>query len=199
MQGLELRCADAQRAVAALLAVPGAVLVGHALHHDLHALRIDFQPIIDTSFLFSYKCGPICARAFPHSQVYALRHGLRTLLKFLGSTNGRGLAQCIMAPANLSIAFSVGANATWVIAILHVRVAPQREASTQGFSGVHARAGGPVPDRARMRAARGRRAARLRGGRGRGHGACAAPARSRLPDAAAAPHKGPHFAVELRI
>lgn len=90
VQGLELRCADAQRAVAALLAVPGAVLVGHALHHDLHALRIDFQPVIDTSFLFSYKCGPICARVFPHSQVFGLRHGLHTLLNFCAAQTGPG-------------------------------------------------------------------------------------------------------------
>ena len=34
-QGLTLRRADAQRALAVLLSAPGAVLVGHALHHDL--------------------------------------------------------------------------------------------------------------------------------------------------------------------
>ncbi|KAK9846643.1 hypothetical protein WJX81_008267 [Elliptochloris bilobata] len=64
-EGLELRRADAQRAVAALLAAPGAVLVGHALHHDLHALRLDFQPVIDTSLLYTYSglanCTPALA------------------------------------------------------------------------------------------------------------------------------------------
>jgi len=54
-QGVQLRRADAQRALLALLAAPGAVLVGHALHHDLRALRVDFQPVIDTSLLFTYR------------------------------------------------------------------------------------------------------------------------------------------------
>ena len=55
MQGLALRRADAQRALAVLLSAPGAVLVGHALHHDLHALRLDFQPVVDTSLLCTYR------------------------------------------------------------------------------------------------------------------------------------------------
>jgi len=54
-QGMQLRRADAQRALLTLLAAPGAVLVGHALHHDLRALRVDFQPVIDTSLLFTYR------------------------------------------------------------------------------------------------------------------------------------------------
>lgn len=37
-----------------------AVLVGHALHHDLRALRLDYQPVIDTSLLLGYKCAPTC-------------------------------------------------------------------------------------------------------------------------------------------
>lgn len=32
------------------------VVVGHALHHDLRALRLDYLPVIDTSLLLSYKC-----------------------------------------------------------------------------------------------------------------------------------------------
>lgn len=31
------------------------VLVGHALHHDLIALKLDHQPVIDTSLIFSYQ------------------------------------------------------------------------------------------------------------------------------------------------
>jgi RNA exonuclease 1 len=38
-----------------LLGQEGAVLIGHALHHDLCALRLDFQPVLDTSLLFSYR------------------------------------------------------------------------------------------------------------------------------------------------
>ena len=32
------------------------VIVGHALHHDLKALRLDYRPVVDTSLLFSYRC-----------------------------------------------------------------------------------------------------------------------------------------------
>lgn len=37
------------------------VLVGHALHHDLKALRLDYQPVIDTSLLLPYKDLPNAA------------------------------------------------------------------------------------------------------------------------------------------
>ena len=30
------------------------VLVGHALHHDLRAMKLDYWPIIDTAFLYFY-------------------------------------------------------------------------------------------------------------------------------------------------
>ena len=33
------------------------VMVGHALHHDLRALKLDFLPVIDTSLVTSYRCG----------------------------------------------------------------------------------------------------------------------------------------------
>ncbi|KAF5829453.1 hypothetical protein DUNSADRAFT_16064 [Dunaliella salina] len=36
------------------------ILVGHALHHDLLALRLDHQPVIDTSLIFSYRGLPAC-------------------------------------------------------------------------------------------------------------------------------------------
>lgn len=45
---------DAQRAVRKALA-GGVVLVGHALHHDLKALKIEHQPVIDTSLIFQYR------------------------------------------------------------------------------------------------------------------------------------------------
>ena len=34
------------------------VLVGHALHHDLRALKLDYWPIIDTAHLYSYAGMP---------------------------------------------------------------------------------------------------------------------------------------------
>ncbi|KAK9819954.1 hypothetical protein WJX72_004360 [[Myrmecia] bisecta] len=56
-QGVEFTRADAQRALLQLLQAEGrdVVLVGHALHHDLRALRLDHLPVIDTSLIFSYK------------------------------------------------------------------------------------------------------------------------------------------------
>ena len=76
MQGLTLRRADAQRALAVLLSAPGAVLVGHALHHDLHALRLDFQPVIDTSLICTYKCAqavvPQCLIILQHRLIDTL-------------------------------------------------------------------------------------------------------------------------------
>eukprot|EP00879_Flechtneria_rotunda_P023831 GHRR01025237.1.p1 GENE.GHRR01025237.1~~GHRR01025237.1.p1 ORF type:complete len:473 (+),score=185.98 GHRR01025237.1:256-1674(+) len=37
------------------LLTPDTVLVGHSLHYDLQALKLDHQPIIDTAMLFSYE------------------------------------------------------------------------------------------------------------------------------------------------
>ena len=56
---MTLRRKDAQHAVAQLLQGANAVLAGHALHHDLLALRLDYQPVVDTSLLFSYRCAPL--------------------------------------------------------------------------------------------------------------------------------------------
>ena len=44
-----------------------AVLVGHAVHHDLRALRLDYQPVIDTSLLLAYRHGQSCLDAFKPS------------------------------------------------------------------------------------------------------------------------------------
>ena len=60
------------------------VLVGHALHHDLHALQLDPTAVIDTALLCSYKyanlvqiqsCGQfgmllLCTSAFSACQSY---------------------------------------------------------------------------------------------------------------------------------
>lgn len=51
LQGVTLTQADAQNLVMDLL-TPGTILVGHSLHHDLRALRIDHKRVIDTSLLF---------------------------------------------------------------------------------------------------------------------------------------------------
>lgn len=44
---------DVQDAILALCK-PGTVLVGHSLAHDLRALKIDHQPVIDSAMLFRY-------------------------------------------------------------------------------------------------------------------------------------------------
>jgi RNA exonuclease 1 len=31
------------------------ILVGHSLHNDLKALRLDYQPVIDTALIFAYE------------------------------------------------------------------------------------------------------------------------------------------------
>lgn len=54
MQGVTYTKRDAQEAVQKLLQ-GNVVLVGHALHHDLHALQLDPVVFIDTSLLYSYK------------------------------------------------------------------------------------------------------------------------------------------------
>lgn len=63
VQGVTHRRRDAQLAVRELLK-DNVILVGHALHHDLLALRIDYQPVIDTSLLISYRW-----RLLPPSQL----------------------------------------------------------------------------------------------------------------------------------
>jgi len=37
------------------------ILIGHALHHDLRALRLDAGPVIDTALVFAYAGLPRCA------------------------------------------------------------------------------------------------------------------------------------------
>jgi hypothetical protein len=64
------------------------ILVGHSLHHDLAALRLDYQPVIDTALLFSIRCagGPLRLRSAVkpsalssggRGMLLALRHLLR--------------------------------------------------------------------------------------------------------------------------
>ena len=54
MQGVTYTKRDAQESVQKLLK-GNVVLVGHALHHDLHALQLDPAVFIDTSLVYSYK------------------------------------------------------------------------------------------------------------------------------------------------
>ncbi|KAG0564955.1 hypothetical protein KC19_8G152400 [Ceratodon purpureus] len=51
LKGVTLTQADAQKLVLDLL-TPGTILVGHSLHHDLRALKIDHKRVIDTALLF---------------------------------------------------------------------------------------------------------------------------------------------------
>ena len=54
-QGVTYTKRDAQEAMLKLMQ-GNVVLVGHALHHDLHALQLDPTAVIDTALLCSYKC-----------------------------------------------------------------------------------------------------------------------------------------------
>ncbi len=60
-QGVTTTRSEARRKVKSLLleswracGVP-TILVGHALNHDLEALRLDHQPCIDTALIFCYQ------------------------------------------------------------------------------------------------------------------------------------------------
>ena len=90
-QGVTLRRKDAQRAVAQLLAQGNVVLAGHALHHDLTALRLDYQPVVDTSLLFSYR------RGAPHKPLECARCPFKPIL-----SKGRRFSRCCGHPSAAS-------------------------------------------------------------------------------------------------
>lgn len=47
---------DAQRDLLQLLGSPAStIVVGHSLHNDLRALRLDWEPVLDTALLFGYR------------------------------------------------------------------------------------------------------------------------------------------------
>ncbi|CBI33775.3 unnamed protein product, partial [Vitis vinifera] len=52
---------DIQRSMKKLLS-HGAVLVGHSLHNDLKALKLDHARVIDTAFIYKYENQPINRR-----------------------------------------------------------------------------------------------------------------------------------------
>lgn len=54
LEGVTARRKDAAAKIKQLLK-PGTVLVGHSLHYDLEAVKLDHQPLIDTAMLFSYQ------------------------------------------------------------------------------------------------------------------------------------------------
>eukprot|EP00798_Chlamydomonas_sp_ICE-L_P011490 gene11490-34206_t len=60
-EGITLTRGEARKIVKKLVSeVPNTILVGHALYHDLIAMRLDFTPVIDTSLIFEYKDLPAC-------------------------------------------------------------------------------------------------------------------------------------------
>ena len=54
VQAAPVSRAEVTERLAALLYASSAILVGHGLHHDLHALKLDYWPIIDTARVFSF-------------------------------------------------------------------------------------------------------------------------------------------------
>lgn len=54
LEGVSLTRKAAAKRLAKLL-TPSTVLVGHGLHHDLQALKLDHPWVIDTSMIFKFK------------------------------------------------------------------------------------------------------------------------------------------------
>ena len=54
------------------------VLVGHALYHDLKAMKLDYWPVIDTSFIYSYEGLPRATPALAQLTKMVLKRSIRT-------------------------------------------------------------------------------------------------------------------------
>ncbi|XP_059296325.1 small RNA degrading nuclease 1-like [Lycium ferocissimum] len=54
LDGVSCTLADVQTSMKKLLS-HGTILIGHSLHNDLHALKIDHARVIDTSYVFKYQ------------------------------------------------------------------------------------------------------------------------------------------------
>ncbi|KAL0053990.1 hypothetical protein WJX82_002016 [Trebouxia sp. C0006] len=76
MQGVTYTKRDAQEAMQKLLQGK-VVLVGHALHHDLHALQLDPTAVIDTALLCSYKGLSACTPSLANLVSQMLGRSLR--------------------------------------------------------------------------------------------------------------------------
>ncbi|KAI4314997.1 hypothetical protein L6164_027851 [Bauhinia variegata] len=61
LEGITCSLADIQKSMKKLLS-NGTILVGHSLHNDLHALKLDYVRVIDTSYIFQCSDGPIHKR-----------------------------------------------------------------------------------------------------------------------------------------
>lgn len=59
LEGVTCSLVDVQKSLRKLLS-HGTILVGHSLHNDLKALKIDHLQVIDTSFIFKFKDLPTC-------------------------------------------------------------------------------------------------------------------------------------------
>lgn len=58
LDGVTHSLKDVQKLLAKLLR-HGTILVGHSLNNDLQALKLDHTRVIDTSYIFRYKNGPV--------------------------------------------------------------------------------------------------------------------------------------------
>lgn len=77
MAGITMTSKKVTKAISRLLE-PGTILVGHALHHDLTALKIDHQPVIDTSLLFRYDGLPNCTPSLADLAATLLKLDMRS-------------------------------------------------------------------------------------------------------------------------
>ncbi|XP_028760520.1 small RNA degrading nuclease 3 isoform X2 [Neltuma alba] len=61
LEGVTCSLANIQNSLRMML-LDGTILVGHSLHNDLRALKLDYVRVIDTSYIFQYSDGNILRR-----------------------------------------------------------------------------------------------------------------------------------------
>ncbi|TVU16371.1 hypothetical protein EJB05_39930, partial [Eragrostis curvula] len=62
LEGVTSSLVDVQKSLKKLL-TNGKILIGHSLHRDLYALKIDYSQVIDTAYIFKYANLPATASA----------------------------------------------------------------------------------------------------------------------------------------
>lgn len=59
LEGVTCNLKSVQKKLKKLL-TPKTIVIGHSLHHDLKALKVDHARVIDTAFIFQYQNKPSC-------------------------------------------------------------------------------------------------------------------------------------------
>mmetsp|Transcript_32399 Transcript_32399/g.91809 ORF Transcript_32399/g.91809 Transcript_32399/m.91809 type:complete len:477 (+) Transcript_32399:225-1655(+) len=78
LKGVTYTRSNAQQDLLRLIGSPSStILVGHSLHSDLQALRLDWQPVIDTALLFRYQGLPRASPSLAHLASTVLSKDIR--------------------------------------------------------------------------------------------------------------------------